>query len=355
MDAEAARHGRIVVNLIFERPQAFILLVPVVPVLVFLVFRFRKLQISFGALYKDGGGVFSAYGRMRTAFVLRTVFWTCAWICLTAAYSAPYWGQELSPVRRQGSAVSFVVDISVSMTAADVSDGERPVTRLDLSAEYIRALLARVEHVPVSVVLTKGSGALVVPLTEDYAAVFSLLDSLSPSLLTSPGSSVGSGILSAARSFPPNTPSVNTIVVFTDGDETDGTLEDALAEAGGYGIDVILAGTGSVSGAEIVAGDGVTKVRTSLKEETMKNAADRMRRKNSRGKVFYVRAGEEGSAGFILEHIESGLSPKGTAGYEMQRKSRYRLFLLFSFAFLAAGFFAGELRVRQRRNCDGQK
>ena len=47
----------------------------------------------------------------------------------------------------------------------------------------------------------KGEGIIAIPLTQDYSLIESLLDVISPELMTMPGTSLGKGILKAKESL----------------------------------------------------------------------------------------------------------------------------------------------------------
>ena len=76
--------------------------------------------------------------------------------------------------------------------------------------------------------MAKGDGVVAVPLTEDKIMIESLLEVISPNLMTVPGTSLGKGILKAKESFPSSYGAAGRIWVFTDGEETDGQLKTAL-------------------------------------------------------------------------------------------------------------------------------
>ena len=124
---------------------------------------------------------------------------------LVCSYAGFYWGTNLVPVQKTGTSVSFVFDISNSMLA---EDGPNGMSRLKAAGVFAEKLLDKMEEenssTPVSVVLAKGDGVTAIPLTEDYALIESLLDVLSPNLMTAPGTSLSKGILAAKNSFPSN-------------------------------------------------------------------------------------------------------------------------------------------------------
>ena len=340
-----------------ERPWVFwgiLLLIP--SLLLFVVWYRRIMKAKLGA-----AGLLS---RLKLALPLRCGCWTCAWILLLAALSGLSWGSQLVPVPQTGSSLSLVFDISWSMMAQDVGyDKNRFLSRLEAAASYGEALLEHLDSTNVSVVITKGEGVVAIPLTRDFNAVRALLPALSPRLITTTGSSLGSGLQKAASSFPVLSVAKKTVVVLTDGEETDGTLEAETRRLAAAGIDVIFLGFGSVAGTDIMAGDGRTVVHSSLQEERLAALVDSVEQslaaegRRSGGKVLYLPAQSLGSAHKVLATVTGGglmAKDKNAAGgeettqwtgtaYQLEQKPRWQVFANVAMVFLLAGFVVGEL------------
>ena len=161
-----------------------------------------------------------------------------------------------------------------------------------------------------SVVLAKGDGVAAIPLTDDYVMIESLLEVMSPRLMTVPGSSIGKGILKAKETFPSNYSNVGRIWVFTDGEETDSYLKTALSECLKAGISVSIIGFGEERESNIMAGDGKTIVPTALRSDRINTAIEDAKKnlgvyKNHAG-IFYIKASEKGSAVKLLNQLKEG-------------------------------------------------
>lgn len=323
-----------------ERPGGLFLSLLLVPALVFLFLRFRRIS----ATLKDFGSASKKkMGAVSNAFFLRTFFRSLSFLSAVAALSGVFWGIRRVPVQKSGACVSFVFDISYSMNAPD----EGGISRLEASKIFARALLSRIRGSSVSAVIAKGDGFLAVPLTEDFESVNSLIDSLSPALMTASGSSIGRGVERAVSSFPKNSAQSRMVFVFTDGDETDGSLSSSLASAAKYQIPVTLVGFGSLDGAEVLSGDGKTEVRTFLREERMREFARVANRGASRivpgaSPISYVRAAAKSSASFLVSQVERSAE---SFVYESRPVSRHRLFIFASVLFLALSYVFGEVNL----------
>ena len=229
--------------------------------------------------------------RYAKILLVRSVFIAISFIMVLIAYADIHWGMYLVPVQKSGASVSLVYDISNSMLAPDCEEG---LTRLRAACEYSKGLLSKMNGVSASVVLAKGDGVAAIPLTDDYVMIESLLEVMSPRLMTVPGSSIGKGILKAKETFPSNYSNVGRIWVFTDGEETDSYLKTALSECLKSGISVSIIGFGEERESQIMAGDGKTVVSTALRSDKV-NAAIEYAKKSlgvykNQAEIFYINA-----------------------------------------------------------------
>lgn len=326
-------------------PRALLLLVCLVPAIMTCFIQFRRI-VRKCALTDTGPS--RHIMKMRRRIKVRIFCWSAAWICLCIALAGPAWGTKLIPVQKSGAAVSFVFDISYSMEALDTP--YEGVSRLEAAARYADSLLDHMPDTAVSAVLAKGDGVIAVPLTEDVNAVRSLISSLSPSLMSSAGSSLGSGVNAAVRSFPVQTGRHASIVIFTDGEETDNTLFKAVDNALKGGFNVVIVGFGLSTETTVIAGDGITPVRTALRESDLKALVSKVNGSLRASSVSaqYIAAADIGSAVQLLKtacpHSVTGGGIE--TGYEQQPEQRYPLFLGLAIAFLAFGIICSEWHVK---------
>ena len=230
-------------NFTCERPYAFYGLLLIIPAVIISFFQYRKIIRNKSIFMSDKNNSIASkrLARFPKVILCRTIFRIVAWVLLVLAYAG--------------------FDISYSMMANDAPDKK---TRLEAAANYAQMLLSHMKGIPVTVVLAKGDGVLVVPLTEDKAVVETLLESLNPKLISSVGTSLGKGIIAAHKGFPTNSSLANRIWVFTDGDETDGLLEKSILDCVRSGVSVSLIGFGSEQEIQVIDGDGRTAGYTSL-------------------------------------------------------------------------------------------
>jgi Ca-activated chloride channel homolog len=218
--------------------------------------------------------------------------------------------------RQRGIDVAIVLDYSKSMLARDVYPSRSE--RVKLEAE---ALMDAFSGDRVAVVAFAG-GAIHYPLTTDYEAAKILFRGLSP-LDMAPGSDIGEAILTArcmlrrdvkddpdcarvgGRRGPPSDEDdddpedeggrtehreledrARAMVIFTDGEDTEGRAQDEIRRAAELGIQVYVVGVGTKEGDQIPeydrngnevgwkrSPDGKGYFRTRLDEQALKELA----------------------------------------------------------------------------------
>lgn len=284
--------------------------------------------------------------KYRKILILRSVFLVLGFIMLLLAQSGIHWGTYLVPVQKNGVAVGLVYDISNSMLA---SDGPDNISRLKASCEYSKVLLDKMNGVSASVVLAKGDGITAIPVTDDYTMIQSLLDVMSPSLMTVPGSSIGKGIIKAKESFPSNYSNAGRIWVFTDGEETDNHLKSALSECIKAGIPVTIIGFGDEKESQVLAGDGKTYVSSALRTEkiisTIEEAKKNLGFYKNQTEITYINSTEKGSAVKLLNQLKTGAGQ--IISYEAKPVPRYKLFLLLAVLFYAFSYIFTEFDFKK--------
>ncbi|MCR4734424.1 MAG: VWA domain-containing protein [Treponema sp.] len=312
-------------NISSTRPILLLALFVIIPVIIIRLVQIKKLE-----------------KRLRRSLLVKLGFHTSAFAMLVFALADIYWGSHLVPVQKNASAVSFVFDISNSMNAKDGPEG---ISRLEASAEYAKKIISYLEGTSISIVLAKGDGIAAIPLTEDYLLINSLLEVLSPNLMTAPGSSLGKGLLTAKESFSTNFTTSGRIWLFTDGEETDSSLQNALGECIKNGIPVTIIGFGQEREISVLAGDGKTVVFTALRKEKILNTINEVEKRfasyNNRPKITFVSSTDKGSAIKLLNDLKTS----NIISYESKAIPQYKFFILFAIIFFAAGFLFTELNL----------
>ncbi|MCR5386311.1 MAG: VWA domain-containing protein [Treponema sp.] len=356
----------------FARPQFLWLLIAEIFLFAYLFINTKKILKIARSFINRKNKDLAVYtpSQIYLRLFFKGIFRCLAWMSLVFALAGISWGSVSTPVQKNGKSCAFVFDISYSMTANDAPDS---LTRLKASAEYVKMLMEYMDGISVSCILAKGDGAIAIPQTEDFASVYSLLDSLSPSMMSAPGSSLGKGIEAALRSFPSSSSKSPVILLFTDGDETDSALTPAINKAIRQGVCVVIIGFGSERETEITAGDGVTPVKTALRSEKLKAVCRDVNSKNQSGKSFsfiktahakFVDASEVGSAVKVIYELRnipqdkkqlttedilngfSGDEESVTVSYEMQSVDRHEFFIILAIILFIISIIVSEFSLK---------
>jgi Ca-activated chloride channel homolog len=162
---------------------------------------------------------------------------------LGAALAHPRWGKTMETAQRRGADVVLVLDTSASMRAADVSP-----SRFVLARQAAQSLLSRLGSDRAALIACEGEAQALVPLTLDAAAVGLFLDAMEPGMGAKPGTSLASGLATAADLFPAGSSGGRNVVVFSDGEDLEGGVDGAIARAKAEGIIVHAVFVGAVNG-----------------------------------------------------------------------------------------------------------
>jgi Ca-activated chloride channel family protein len=112
------------------------------------------------------------------------------------ALARPQMGQSMQEIKSEGVEIMLVVDVSESMLAEDV----RP-SRLEQAKTDLSRLLDRMPGNRVGVIAFAGSAGLLSPLSNDPNATKMYLESLSPSSVSTQGTSFEEALKLAVESF----------------------------------------------------------------------------------------------------------------------------------------------------------
>lgn len=267
------------------------------------------------------------------------VLFTGAMASLILALSGPQWGENPVEDERRGLDLVFLMDVSNSMIAEDI-----PPSRLARSREVARSIVGRLDESYRAVVAFKGAATVVVPMTEDPVAFDLAMSNLSGALITTAGTSVRSGIDTGLRAFPSGSPRQRAIVMFSDGEELQETVQDELERVRMADIPVFGVLTGTTGGATIPTRSGGV-----LRDESgqpVMVGADRSTLEQlatvSGGRVYDI------SDSSVAQDVATDLSELSGRGRDVVFRDvaveRYHVFVLLAFVLLAGIVVVNHIR-----------
>ncbi|NMC63469.1 MAG: VWA domain-containing protein, partial [SAR324 cluster bacterium] len=230
----------------FLHPSRLALLVLIIP-LVWLVIVLQRNRI---AAFEKLSTRFDAPKSIQCfwAFVLSVIF-------MIIALARPYNGMHETNIILPGRDIIFLVDISQSMRAIDMTPNRIEVAKrkiLDSLATSKR--LGRLDRI--GIILFSGRPFVFCPLTSDYSVLPSFIHSISTDLSTSMGSNIGKAIefgIGIAKRV--GNKSVD-LVLLSDGEDSTLQTKDIIEQLKKAGLRLHSIGIGSKEGVPIPLDDG---------------------------------------------------------------------------------------------------
>ena len=313
-------------------------LIPLLAIIFALMMRRRRLLMErFGnlELLKE---LIPAYSRARLR--LKLWIWLAAYACLVIAAARPQLGSKLREEKAKGVEMMLVVDVSNSMLAEDFEPN-----RLERTKYAINKLFEGLHQERVGMVIFAGEPKVQLPITSDYRMAQAFTKRISTSLVAEQGTDIGKALELASLSFSSQSGQSRVIVLITDGENHDQSVDQVVARAKQDGIRIYCIGIGTPEGAPIEIGGEFIKdengemVVSKLGEQMLQNIAT-----STEG--AYVRASKQ-SIG--LEEIVKSInqmekSELTTVRYE-EYNEQYQYFIAVALALLLL-----DLVIMPRRN-----
>lgn len=174
---------------------------------------------------------------------LRSILVLAAMVAIVLGAIGPRWGVTYEDVPRRGIDIMFVLDVSRSMLAEDLTPN-----RLERAKQAINDVLHVLGGDRVGLVTFAGSAVVSCPLTINYSAFRMTLDEVGPLTSTRGGTLIGDAIRLAGESFVDPIKDYKAIIVITDGEDHESYPVEAAAKAfSERGIRVHAVGLGDTS------------------------------------------------------------------------------------------------------------
>lgn len=170
-----------------------------------------------------------------------------AFVLLIVAAARPQYGQKENTVKRQGIEVMVALDISNSMLAEDVAPN-----RLDRAKQMLSKMIDHMVDDKVGLVVFAGEAFTQLPITCDYVSAKMFLNTITPNLIQTQGTAIGTALQTAIRSFGSlESEAGRAIVLITDGENHEDDAIAAAKQAHELGMQVFVIGIGKPEGAPI--------------------------------------------------------------------------------------------------------
>ena len=206
--------------------------------------------------------------------------WLFICALLIVALARPVWGTELEAVETQGVSMMFVLDVSKSMDAEDVSP-----SRLERAKLSLEDLFKQLSGNELGLVLFAGSPIVQFPLTTDSLSASALVKQVTTNSISAQGTNIADAIRLSIQLLAAASKGKHLIVLLTDGEGHEGNVDAAVSAATQAGITIYTIGYGDPTGALIPLrnpdgsisdkrDEAGNQVYSALDEKTLKAIAD---------------------------------------------------------------------------------
>ncbi|RXM46205.1 VWA domain-containing protein [Flavobacterium sp. YO64] len=320
-----------------------LLLLPIVAcIFLFNMYWKRKKQLEFGDLE-----MVKKLSPERSVFkpVLKISILLLALAFLIIGLVNPKIGTKMETVKREGIDIVFAVDVSRSMLAEDVAPN-----RLDKSKQLVSQIINSLGNDRIGIVAYAGSAFPVLPITSDYSVAKMFLQSMSPDMVSSQGTSLDEAIRLSAKYFDEKSKTSKLLILISDGEDHSEGASLAAEEANKIGMKIITVGVGTEKGGTIpLKENGVVRsyqkdqngetVITKLNQEGLKTIA-----KATKGGYVYG-----GNTKEVLEYIKNALNNIQKTEFESTQmadfQSQFQWFIGFAFLLLFVDIFLLERKT----------
>jgi len=230
--------------------------------------------------------------------------------------AGPQFGSKMEKVKRQGAELMIALDVSNSMMAEDITPN-----RLSKAKQILSKLVDKMKDDKIGLIVFAGEAFTQLPITSDYVSAKMFMSSITPALVPTQGTAIGSAIDLCVRSFPQKGEAERAIILITDGENFEDNAVERAKAALEQGIKTHVIGMGLDKGAPIPMSnsndfrkdkDG-NVVITKLNEQMCQEIA-------AAGEGIYVRSDNTNSA---LRVIASELDKMTKADVESSVYSEY--------------------------------
>jgi Ca-activated chloride channel family protein len=306
-------------NMNFSNPQYLWLLIGLIPLIFWYVYRKTKSQASLNyssaEILKEFKKPIKQHLR-HILFILRlTIF-----VLIIMAIARPQVQKSVDKVT-EGIDIVIALDISGSMLATDFKPN-----RLEASKEIAIEFINKQEFDRIGLVVFSAESYTQCPVTIEHSVLINMFGGIKQGLIDD-GTAIGYGLATAVNNLKDSRSKSKIVILLTDGENNTGTIDPITAAelAATYGIKVYTIGVGKNGYADMpvqtVFGQQMQKVEVKIDEETLKTISAK-----TEGKYF--RAIDNNSLKQIYDEINTLEKDKIREKYQKLNEEKYLLFLI---------------------------
>ena len=260
-------------NYTYANPQMFYLLLVLVPMIAWYLFRQKKfsasLQISTLKGLAKAPKTYKHYLR-HLIFVLRILVIALLVLILARPQSTENW----EDVNTEGIDIVMAIDVSTSMLARDLEPD-----RLEAAKDVATKFVTGRPYDRIGLVIFSAESFTQCPLTTNHAVVVNMLRETETGLLED-GTAIGNGLATSVSRLKESDAISRVVILLTDGSNNAGEIPPLTAAeiAKTYGVRVYTIGVGTEGMApypfQTPFGVRTQNVQVKIDEETLQSIAD---------------------------------------------------------------------------------
>jgi Ca-activated chloride channel family protein len=308
----------------FANPLYFLLLLLLVPMIGWYVWRLRKSQASMRLSSLDGFATAPKTVRnyLRHApFVLRMAAFTLLVVAMARPQTTNSWNTQTT----EGIDIVMSLDISTSMLAMDLKPNRLEAAK-DVAASFINGR----QTDNIGLVVFARESFTQCPLTTDHAVLLNLLKDVKTGIITD-GTAIGHGLATAVSRLKDSQAKSKVIILLTDGTNNAGEIAPVTASeiAKEFGIRVYTIGVGTHGEApypyQTAMGTRIINVPVEIDEQTLTQIAQ-----TTGG--LYFRADNNAALKNIYNEIDKMEKTKMSVQEYSKKYEQYGFFALLALA-----------------------
>lgn len=177
---------------------------------------------------------------------LKFVLFMLAYASVIIGMSNPQVGSKTEEVKKKGSDLMFLLDVSNSMLSQDLAPN-----RLENAKQAISQLIDNLHDDRIGIIVFAGQAFVQMPITTDYSAAKLFLSSVNTNMVPTQGTAIGAAIDLGMQSFDFKNGTSKAMILMTDGENHEDDAVAAANAARDKGVIINVVGVGSEQGSAI--------------------------------------------------------------------------------------------------------
>ncbi len=316
-------------------------LIPLILIFLYITSKRKKRIMGHFAQPETFNKISLNYSK--TKFKQRVFLYVLAVVLIVIALAQPQWGKEKRKFSRKGVDIMFLLDTSRSMLVEDIKPN-----RIEKAKLQIHSIIKKLKGDRVGLVVFAGDSFLKCPLTLDYSAFRLFLDSVNVDFFQDKGTDLMQAILTGISSFKESDEKYNVMIIFSDGEDHVGKIDENLNKVKKLGIRIYAVGMGTSDGGPIplknkrgvLAGykkdnDG-NLIFSRLEEKNLFQIA------NMTDGLYYQATTSDKELDVVMNHIEKIDKREFEEKMVVEKEDHFQIFILLAFVILVIELMIGE-------------